>query len=159
MLLDLKGLFSASLPKIALDCLIDLDENPIKSPVRVSGEFVSRPASVFLSCALDYVLAANCDRCAEYFENPGRLLIEQTIVTEPANEDADFIVCENQELDLTELVRSEIILNLPPKLLCREDCKGVCPGCGANLNREECACARSETDPRLEKLRLLLKKE
>ena len=45
-------------------------------------------------------------------------------------------------IDLTEDVRQEVILNIPPRLLCKEDCKGICPGCGVNLNSEPCQCKK-----------------
>jgi len=47
-------------------------------------------------------------------------------------------------------------LSIPMKLLCREDCQGICPGCGANLNQEACRCGEKPGDPRWEKLRELL---
>lgn len=58
-------------------------------------------------------------------------------------------------LDLDELMGDVFLLNLDTKNLCSEDCKGLCPGCGANLNEESCRC-RKEVDPRLAKLAQLL---
>ncbi len=52
-------------------------------------------------------------------------------------------------LDVDQLVRNELLLNLPMKVLCREDCKGICNRCGANLNFESCECDRSTSDPRM----------
>ena len=68
----------------------------------------------------------------------------------------DYIVIEGDELDLDELIYSDIILLTPTKFLCKEDCKGLCPTCGKNLNEGDCACAKQQTDPRLEALRQLL---
>ena len=58
---------------------------------------------------------------------------------------------------LKELVLSDLLLNLPMKHLCREDCKGLCPGCGVNLNREPCRC-KKQVDPRWAALEQLLDK-
>ncbi|MBM4294554.1 MAG: DUF177 domain-containing protein, partial [Deltaproteobacteria bacterium] len=55
-----------------------------------------------------------------------------------ADLDVDFISGEN--IDLQGIVREQIILSMPLKPLCHEDCRGLCPGCGANLNREACTC-------------------
>ena len=67
----------------------------------------------------------------------------------------DYIVVENNVLDLDELVNEECQLFLPAKMLCKEDCKGLCQKCGKNLNYEKCECAK-EIDPRLAALSDLL---
>ena len=54
---------------------------------------------------------------------------------------------EGEELDITEDVRAELLLEMPMNLLCGEDCAGLCPGCGVNLNRERCRCEKSGDDP------------
>jgi len=63
---------------------------------------------------------------------------------------------EHHILDLTEVVRQNLLLALPTSPLCRADCRGLCPTCGANLNEEPCSCQRKEEDPRLAVLRELL---
>jgi len=57
-------------------------------------------------------------------------------------------VFEGDELDLTELVREQILLNLPEQTFCNPDCKGLCPKCGQNRNLIDCNCEENETDPR-----------
>ncbi len=53
----------------------------------------------------------------------------------------DFPVDKQTEaVELDEDIRQEVLLNLPPRVLCKEDCKGICPGCGADLNNEKCKC-------------------
>jgi len=61
--------------------------------------------------------------------------------------------------EIDDLVREAIILSLPLKPLCSEDCKGLCPICGADLNRSRCGCVKEETDPRWDRLKGLLKKK
>ena len=56
---------------------------------------------------------------------------------------------QGYNLDVDQFVRSELLLNLPMKVLCREDCRGICNRCGANLNYETCGCDRSSPDPRM----------
>ena len=56
---------------------------------------------------------------------------------------------QGYNLDVDQLVRDELLLNLPMKVLCDEDCKGICNRCGANLNYETCDCDRSVPDPRM----------
>jgi uncharacterized protein len=60
---------------------------------------------------------------------------------------------EGEEVDLSPLVQDQVLLTLPPKVICREDCRGLCQQCGKNLNRETCQCPREEIDPRLAPLK------
>ena len=72
------------------------------------------------------------------------------------NDDNDeYIVVEDNVLDLTELVCEDIILSLPTRFLCREDCKGICSKCGKNLNEGKCDC-KKDIDPRMAALLELL---
>ena len=67
----------------------------------------------------------------------------------------DVSVIEGFEIDLTELVREQILLNLPEQVFCREDCKGLCEKCGANRNLINCNCEEKEIDPRWSALKNL----
>jgi len=62
---------------------------------------------------------------------------------------------EHDEIDLGHLMREQFYLSLPMKPLCRQDCRGLCPECGTNLNRGACECKREWQDPRLEPLKAL----
>jgi len=64
------------------------------------------------------------------------------------NSDLDTDVIEGNELDLTEIAREQILLNLPEQELCKEDCRGICPTCGKDLNEGECRCGEDDVDPR-----------
>ena len=99
-----------------------------------------------------------CDRCGEVFDKPFHLDCEYLLATELEDEENDeILLLEDGTVDLGELSREVFILNMPTKLLCREDCRGLCPGCGVNLNYEVCRC-KKEVDPRLAKLAQLLEK-
>lgn len=106
-----------------------------------------------------------CSRCALPHAVPLLAQVEERVVLEQIDEPASFWEEEAEEpipilsgeaLDLSELVRQALILAVPPRSLCRPDCRGLCPECGADRNREECSCAVRRTDPRLEALRKLL---
>jgi uncharacterized protein len=66
----------------------------------------------------------------------------------PPEETGAFMIDEHHILDLTEAIRQYKVMALPMKPLCREDCVGICPTCGKNLNEEECCCPSDEVDPR-----------
>ena len=72
-------------------------------------------------------------------------------------EDNDsYIEVQDYQLDLDELIRADILLELPTKFLCSPDCKGLCPKCGRNLNEGPCGCNTHQMDPRLEVLKKLI---
>ena len=86
--------------------------------------------------------------------------IDVVLVTELANEENEdewVFPLEGDSADLDDIVRTVFVLNLDSKLLCKEDCKGICEKCGKNLNEGECGCPKREIDPRLSALADLLK--
>jgi uncharacterized protein len=67
------------------------------------------------------------------------------------------MVITDGTIKMDEAIKQLIYLSMPMKSLCRDDCKGICPNCGVNLNEETCQCENSITDPRFDKLKDLLK--
>ncbi len=106
-----------------------------------------------------------CSRCLEPFrltvDAPfdHRYLPASAMSGEPerevADEDLDLSYYRDDHIDLDELLQEQFYLALPMKPLCREDCKGLCPQCGANLNTAPCACEATWGDPRLAALEAL----
>jgi uncharacterized protein len=102
-----------------------------------------------------------CDRCLTAFTR--ELAVDQRqifhIGEERMGDDPEIISLpvNSTELDLTPMIRETIWLNHPLKLLCAEDCKGLCHNCGANLNTEQCSCPENPGDPRWASLRKLIK--
>ena len=72
---------------------------------------------------------------------------------ELSREDLETDFYEGEEVNLSPLVQDQVLLTLPPKVICREDCRGLCQRCGKNLNRETCQCSGAEVDPRLASLK------
>lgn len=80
-----------------------------------------------------------CDRCLEEFSaNPSSNNYMYAV---------EISSLKDETIDLTDGVREDILLGLPVKVLCSEDCKGICPGCGANLNNEKCHCTPKPPEP------------
>ncbi len=158
MSIDLRSVFSGKTQSIPIDEKFDFSDlevsgiNPISSPISVVGSVFMRAEVVRLEATASFVYKAPCDRCCAITEKTFEIPIDHIIVNSSADEDeSDFIVSENMELDLEDLIRSDIILGLPFLFLCKEDCKGLCPKCGKNLNTEECIC-KPEVDERWAKL-------
>ncbi len=103
--------------------------------------------------------ALNCTRCLQDYVQPLEIKFTEMYVFHPNGEDGDDL--EHQLppdgfIDLTPLLRDYGLLDIPIRHLCREDCKGLCPVCGADLNQEDCGHEREEIDPRMAKLKQLL---
>ena len=106
---------------------------------------------------VDITFRTKCDRCLT--EVPTSLTLQfDRIVTSPdavpeedasEEEDDDLSFMEGYQLNVETFVYNEIMLNWPMKILCRPDCKGVCPVCGRNLNDGECGCDTFVPDPRM----------
>jgi uncharacterized protein len=116
---------------------IDLQTEGVKvtGEADVRGELSKNAAKTDVSGAVKVPLEVDCTRCL----TPVRTLLDIRF---------DVDVVEGNELDLTHLAREQILLNLPETILCREDCKGICPKCGSDLNAGNCNCSEDEIDPR-----------
>lgn len=111
-----------------------------------------------------------CDRCLEDVDVPLELDFYETVPSgadtspekaesEPENDDADDesafepdYYLEGYNLDVDKLLFGEALLNWPSRVLCKEDCMGLCPVCGQNLNHGDCGCERKALDPRMAKV-------
>ena len=103
-----------------------------------------------------------CSRCGKPFTIPVEgALCAQFVDGAPDESDgeADIFSIEKDHADIAAVVLSEIFFTLPMQPLCREDCKGLCPKCGVDLNVNSCSCERVAIDPRWEKLKSLLPTE
>lgn len=129
---------------------------PISRPVIVEGEVRNRADVLYLELAAQTTLDAVCDRCGKAFLQEKVVPFRCILAEEVQNEDSDEIVLlEDDQVDVGELARTEFILEMDTKTLCSEDCKGLCPRCGADLNLGPCSC-KKEVDPRLAVLAKLL---
>lgn len=164
MILDLKKVFITENEVLPIDYSLDMSETeymgeyPLKKPVTVSGTISNKAGLVTISLNMVYVFSAACDRCGLPTDTEYSVCLEKSLAPEIEGEDSDSIlIVPDMKLDLDELIYTEILLSLPMKHLCREDCKGICSSCGKNLNEGNCNCNTKEIDPRLQALADLLK--
>ena len=162
MLLDLKKVFLSEGECLTVSEDLDLSEMelngcyPLKTPIKVKAALKNRAGVVSLAINAELDYSAPCDRCGEETITPFRYSFDHILVVSLASQDdddCDYIEIPDYILDLDELVTADILLELPVKFLCREDCKGLCPQCGENLNYGECDCDILISDPRLEALK------
>ena len=130
-------------------------------------EYISRPFAegrVFneagiltLEGTLTADLTCICDRCGAEFDSVKETVLNVTIVEENTGDDPELYLLEGDEIDLDDLLSTCFVLDMETKFLCTEDCKGLCSGCGKNLNLGPCEC-RKPIDPRFAVLEQLLDK-
>lgn len=146
---------------------IDLESEDVRlqNAVKVKGILTKHIAQTDVKGEISADIKAECTRCLTAVEKKLEFPFEAAFVTEEnyteAKEaelnavDLDVSVFEGDKIDLIELVREQLLLNLPEQVLCSENCRGLCEKCGANRNLIDCNCQEKEIDPRWRGLREL----
>ena len=119
-------------------------------PVRVEGRLTAAgPGQYFWRGQLRTTLNSDCRRCLAEIQVPVEAPMNVLFTEDQLNDDPSAYVIppRSAEIDLGQAVREELILAAPEFVVCREDCRGICPRCGADLNQGPCGCA-PDTDPR-----------
>lgn len=111
------------------------------------------PMKVFLKGSTELTLVIPCDRCLKPTEvflplDFERELLSGTLKDELDDGDSEGYM-EDEVFDLLSFLEEEILFNLPSKILCKSDCKGLCPVCGADRNIKDCGCDTFVPDPRM----------
>jgi len=165
MILDLKKVFFNENERITLDTSVDMSGLDTGSacftgPVTAAVTAVNHAGFVEFTADVSFVYRFDCDRCASAVSRTFKYRFRHILVTRLSDESGDdHIETPDYKLDTDSLLRDDILLELPSKLLCKEDCKGLCLKCGNNLNESSCGCDRREADPRLAALRQLLSEQ
>ncbi|SFL06128.1 YceD family protein [Halanaerobium salsuginis] len=113
--------------------------------IEINLEVFNTTDSFLVKGTITSKLKLNCSRCLKEFIEPIELAISEEVLKEEME--------DQSELFIDEIIIDNIILSLPMKVLCSDDCKGLCPQCGQNLNEGECDCEIDTIDPRLAKLK------
>ena len=141
---------------------IVFDDVAVTAPVAVEGTVVNRGGYVVLTETAGISYRTRCARCLADVEGHIVFQTEKNVADEKGllrleNQDNDdYVQIRDGKLDLDAPICDEILLSFPMRILCREDCRGLCAGGGADLNKEVCRCTKKEIDPRLAKLAELL---
>ena len=133
---------------------------PVTEPVTAEGQVRNTAGVLVMTGCIQTTIHGTCDRCATEFDRQVEFPLDVVLVTELANEENEdewVFPLEGDSADLDDIVRTVFVLNLDSKLLCKEDCKGLCCRCGKNLNDGPCNCQK-ELDPRFAALKQLLEK-
>ena len=185
MRIDVRRLLAGEINRIALDYSFPIDkagepddgseaDEPIDTtidrvvfagPVRVSGEIVNMGGYMRFEAEASIEYDAECARCLKPLHRSFSVTLERTVVTEgslentPEDEADDYLEAAGGWIDPDRTIVEELMMEFPTRELCSEDCKGLCPKCGKDLNEGDCGCVKKEIDPRLAILQKLLEKE
>lgn len=132
------------------------------APLRLDANLANNAGMLNLQGFVEGEISIACGRCLELFDLPVRADLEEVYYNQSQQEASpgeEWISFRGDVLDITPEVVKVIISSLPMKALCREDCRGLCQGCGANLNQGDCGCSVDDVDPRMEALKRLLEKD
>jgi uncharacterized protein len=159
------------IPEEGLD--LDIEENfgpeeiSLVSPVKAHLELTKAHSEVIVVGNVSAEVELECSRCLKKFRHIMSVPIDvvyhpmEDIGTdrhELKDDEMDMGFYQGEELDLKELIREQIMLNIQMKPLCDENCRGICPQCGTDLNTDTCSCETKKIDSRLEVLKRLLEK-
>ena len=165
MRLDLRDIIH--IPGSAKDFSGELDlsmvelfgEKPFDRPIAISGTVRNMAGALELTGMARSVLDTRCDRClrdiAVELSVPVKTLLAEELSNADDPEGDDIVLLDNGQVDLDEIFTTACILSLDSTHLCMEECKGLCPTCGKDLNEGPCSCGK-ELDPRLAVLAKLL---
>lgn len=114
---------------------------PFKKPVEVKWVLSNKADALRFNADIAYTVSTTCDRCFEPVEPQFSVKKEVSLVREKMGDDNDEIIeVPDERFDLDSFIIENIILDMPAKFLCHEECKGLCSSCGINLNRGTCNC-------------------
>ena len=173
MILDLTALMSGKCSKLEFEYEIDhrAEENAIlppddvsfTAPVRVKGVITDNAGYMALSASAQIDYRSRCARCLEDIFGTFILEFNRTVAASGTLQDEtndEYVVVKNGKLDIDRELVEDLLLEFPTRLLCKEECAGLCSKCGKNLNFGACDCPKKkEIDPRLAILQKLLEND
>ena len=132
-------------------------------PIRIHLKLSRSGKTILAESRIRAETEFSCDRCLERFPFVLSSAYKATLKPKPQfssdqeveleRDDLETDYYQGEEIDLAPILQDQLLLAIPPKSVCREDCRGLCQRCGQNLNRGTCQCANQKIDPRLEPLK------
>lgn len=165
MLIDLKAVLSEAVNPLEFSYTLDLSEldffgeRPVAPSSVVSGRITNRAGVLYLDASVACRLVTICASCGDPVDRPFVPELHACILPEGTDTEMDdALFYSGDEFDMDAAAADAVVLNMDMRILCRDDCRGLCPRCGKNLNDGPCGCS-APVDPRLEKLRALLQRD
>ena len=123
-----------------------LTDKPLDGDVAVRGTLQNRAGVLSLTMDVSYVLKGGCDRCCEEVRRTYETAVSVLLVREKQDEENDDLIeVAGDFFEIDDLISESVLLSAPAKFLCKEDCRGLCPLCGQNLNVKNCDCRQTHS--------------
>lgn len=168
MVIDIGPLLRGEVKKIDIDYMLDAEgpaDVAFEPGAHVIGELTDSAGYMHLKLRTELKYHGECARCLAPVEGVFSLDFERTVTVDGVLSEAEleengdeYIVVDSSVLDVDETLCEELMLAFPTKLLCSEDCLGLCPKCGKPRREGDCGCPQKEIDPRLAILATLFDK-
>jgi len=163
MVLDVSQLIQNDGAVKELDLSISLDnmffnglDIVFTTPFKLKGMVKNIAGTLYLELNADVSFETQCARCLDTVSENLSFEIYEVFSKTPVENDDEVTVLESGNIDLDDVLEKAFVGVLPISYLCSDDCKGLCPDCGCNLNHETCSCDIDNTDPRLAVLKNFL---
>ena len=159
MIIDVSPMLRGEVAKIEIDYMLEAESLwGVKFPEKahVTGQLTDNAGYMRLILKTEIAYEGECARCLAPVAGVFSLDFERTVAAEGMLTDEqiednvdEYVILSGKELDVDEQLREELVLSFPQKLLCDEDCEGLCPKCGKRRADGPCGCPEKEIDPRL----------
>ena len=166
MLIDLTDIIRNENGKLTLSEDFDMppisfmgEEFNFSEPFKAKGMILNNSKALELDMTVSGRASVHCARCGKPLVVNISFPVRETLMREGEEgpEDDDIILYSGREIELDDVIVSNFLMNVPVKYLCKEDCKGLCSVCGADLNEGDCGCDKDVMDPRWEKRAEIMK--
>lgn len=168
MIIDLNAMLRGEINSIDIDFILTpeiIEDVTFTEGARVFGKITNNAGYMRLTLTAELPYVGECARCLDEVHGVFVLDFERTVVTEGMVSEErleetvdEYIVIHDGQLEIDGAVREELLIDFPRKLLCSDNCEGLCPKCGKPKKEGDCGCVLKEIDPRLEVLKKLLDK-
>lgn len=165
MIIDLSEIIRDIDLKITLDNDVSMENTSFMGedfkflkPLHIKGQITNNTKSLELKAKVAGEIEVQCARCRKPMTVPVEFDISEVIMQNSGEDfDEDVLVIDGEEIDLYDVMLNNFLMNVDGKYLCSEDCRGLCPKCGKDLNLGDCSCDNDYIDPRWEKLAEIMK--
>lgn len=158
-MLDLRKLLDGTVPSLPFEYTKDMDsfsDDIVSGSALVKGRIDNHSGYIVLKGSIAVNCRVICARCCKEFDYKSEIPLSAKLAEKLENADGDedeFIVIKDNMFDIDEFADSTLLLEKPTRFLCREDCKGLCPICGCDLNKASCSCRSEDRDSRWDVLK------
>jgi uncharacterized protein len=168
MIVDLSSIIKVTGAQVGLDGFVELNEAEFlgesyrfDSPLKITGRIYNNGQSLTLDATVKGKMKTECARCLKEIEEDVDFDIDELLSKneEGVDTDGDLILFDGHEIDISGIVADRFLMNISGRYLCDEDCKGLCPVCGHDLNESDCGCDNEYIDPRWQALADILNQQ